>query len=221
MAVALACQTPPRHIDVSLVKDPGQAKHAHPDETGQRTDLSQTSLRIMQGQTSAEIKDGARIEIARQAFSFVFPLRHYGKDEHNRHSARIAGSGSNLFLELRDGTKIDETNHALVLFAPGTGMASDENGKYSVFFLEENHAHHYVVYSPDDKNAQRASMVQRLGPQESLVRFDINQIRYDSETFQMTALPLKELYFVIFLDKNLNRVIDKGEAYRFTLVLRQ
>ena len=180
--------------------------------------LSDPYLALQQEARKIPVRDGDRLTIARAPFSFIFPLLHYDGARQVFHSVQIAGSEDRSFLELRIGLRVDEGDRGLVLFAPGTGMSCAADGKYPIFFLERNHAHHYVVFQPGNPEAQRAEPVRALGDRESEVRFDISHYKWNDRTFSAADLPLKELYFAILMDRNRNGVMDDGELFRFTIV---
>ena len=200
---------------------PAQKRHDHLDPPARiSAQQSDPYLAVLQEGRRSAVRDGDRLTVSPRPFGLVFPLLHYDGARGIFHSVQIAGSASRSFLDLDTGLPVDHDNHGLVLFAPGTGMASDAEGRYPVFFLEENHAHHYIVYEPGNPEARRAEPIRTLNQWESEVRFDVSHFKYNGRTFTVGELPLKELYFVVLMDRNRNGVMDEGELFRFTLVLR-
>ncbi len=177
-------------------------------------------LALLQNGKRMTVRDGDRLLIERSAFAFIFPLPHYDGERSIFHSVQIAGSGNRAFLELPLGSRVDEIHNGLVLFAPGTGMASDETGRYPAFYLEENQAHHYIIFAPGDPEAQRAVPLRTLAADETEVRFDVLRFRFQEKLVEPRSLPLREIYFALLMDRNRNGIMEEGELFRFTLAFR-
>lgn len=146
-----------------------------------------------------------------------FRIRYFGKqyDDKNEkfYSAQIAileNPGDTFQLRLGQLTK------DISYFEPGTGMAPGENGMYETIYIT-NTGHHYLTY--ESENDKRADLISKSGDKLEL-EWKISAAFYQDKDVQFSELKLSSLYFIIFIDDDLNRIIDKDELRIVNAIFR-
>jgi len=93
-------------------------------------------------------------------------------------------------------------------FQPGTGFASGKGKGYDTAFISAS-GHHYLFYENEkDKRVMRVA-THPGGVLE--LEWRIFALHHDGEHVAFHELRTDSLYFVIFIDLNLDQVINTGE----------
>ena len=89
---------------------------------------------------------------------------------------------------------------------------------YHTLYVIE-YGHHCVIYQPDEPDSQRGICLGKKGD-EYILSWPIDNVVYRRKPYSMKTIPTKGFTLVIFIDKNLNGIVDKDEGYiadlRFT-----
>ena len=163
------------------------------------------TITFVQGDSLYKInKNTDSIKLDRNPFS----LRYFGKqyDEKNEkfYSAQIAVlDNPNDTLIIKIGQKTKDIPY----FEPGTGMAPGENGMYDTIFIT-NTGHHYLTY--ENEKEKRVFIISKNKDILEL-EWKISAAFYEEKDVQFPDLKISTLYFVVFIDNNLNGIIDNEE----------
>lgn len=137
-------------------------------------------------------------------FEFRFTTKPYNAKKQEFYAAQIAGfTTSKAFKAVEVGMHVNDVE----FLADGTGMATDTTGYYSEFNLNVP-AHHYVFYDP--KSSERTNLLE-THKKHVKVSFPITHFNDNGMVYPLDQYPGKIVYFVIFMDYNLNKIIDNGE----------
>ena len=199
-------ETEPKPSVAAQPKAPQPAQAKAPD----RTNTKGLYLHIVQGASVQAVADRANPKVKRAPFFLRFPVRTYASNKH--YSVRVAASSSPDVL----GVAVGSNSQTPSPFAAGTGMAPSRSGRYEGLFLN-GEAHHYLFYDTTSKS--RVRHLRRLGAGRHEVAFDVAAIQLPDSVLPLSQTTLPRLFFAVFIDDNLNKVIDKGELFRFTLHL--
>jgi len=167
---------------------------------------STEKIKFLQGDKVYEISAGAidSITIDRKPFSIRYFSKRYDGDNNKFYSAKIA------VLDRApdpDSLKIGTSANDIPFFEPGTGMAPGANEMYDTMFVN-NEGHHYLTYESD--TAKRVYLVlEEKGDLE--LEWKISAVNYQGTSAPLSELKLDHVYFVIFIDRNLNQKVDPGE----------
>jgi hypothetical protein len=170
---------------------------------GQR--VQSNHLTFIQGDSSYVITDNIdTIQLARKPFSLRYFGRRYDEKNEQFYAAQIAVLGH------QDNTpqlKVGQRAGQLAYFEPGTGIAPGVNERYDTLYIT-NTGHHYLTY--ENEHAKRVDLVSTS--EESLeLEWRIEAAFYEDKDVQFTELALASLCFIVFIDKNLDDIIDLGE----------
>ena len=93
-------------------------------------------------------------------------------------------------------------------FEPGTGMAPGYNGKYDTL-LVSGQSHHYLLY--ESESDRRVDLISKKANILEL-QWNISGVNFrQTKDLSFSEMKKSTLYFVIFLDRNLDDIIDEGE----------
>jgi hypothetical protein len=103
--------------------------------------------------------------------------------------------------------KIGQRTKNIPYFEAGTGMAPGENNRYDTIVVS-NVGHHYLYYE-----SEKEKRVTLISKQKGFLELEwkISAASFEEKDFQFSELPLQRLFFVVFIDRNLNEIIDKNE----------
>lgn len=152
------------------------------------------------------------IVINKDAFSIQFNNYHYTAEK--RHSARLLAFSYDLnFSEISVGMNIKNNEY----LGDGRGKASNEGGFYESIFIDTKGCH-YLLYENED--SQRLNLISE---EDDLLKlgFDIANVTIKGETKTIGNSALNKLCLVLFVDRNLNYIIDEGELTKLTVVFRR
>ena len=168
-------------------------------------EIKDNYITFVQGDSSYKISKATdSVFLERRPFSLRYFGRIYDNKSQKFYSAQIA------VLENQSDTKslkIGTQTKDIPYFEPGTGMAPGQNGMYDTVVIS-NTGHHYLTYENEkEKRVFLISTNQKKFEFEWIISAVFNK----AQDVQFHDLKLPCLFFVVFLDNNLNEVIDKGE----------
>jgi len=166
---------------------------------------SQNNLKFIQDDSTFLIsKNIDSISLDRKAFALRYFCRPYDEKRRKFYSAQIA-----ILENPKDisSLKIGQNTKDIPYFEPGTGMAPGANEMYDTIFVT-NTAHHHLIY--ENEKEKRAFLVSRSKDILEL-EWRITAAFYKERDIQFSELKLKCLYFVVFIDNNLNEIINENE----------
>jgi hypothetical protein len=156
------------------------------------------SITFIQGDNTFKIvKRSDSIVLKRKPFALRYFGKHYDTKAEKFYSARVVIlDNPSDTLNLTIGKNIK----GIPYFEPGTGMAPGENGRYDTAFIG-NTGHHYLTY--ENENEKRVTLISKTSDILEL-EWKILAVYYDEKDTQFSDLKLTDLYFVVFIDKNLD-----------------
>ncbi|QDO94907.1 hypothetical protein FNB79_13330 [Formosa sediminum] len=174
-------------------------------------DNFKTKLSVFQNESEIPIKTASKtVNLNKAPFSLRFYNKAYNLENNLLYAARIAAFRDKSEF---DKVKIGIATQYLPCFASGSGIAANRSGSYEhLYFM--NDGHHYTMYK--DSTSKRLKL---LSESDSLLHleFEINSLVYDDKTMSMENTDLSQFYLAVFIDKNLNGIIDKGELNKLTI----
>lgn len=151
------------------------------------------------------------VTLDKSKFSIRFYCKRYDDVSNQFYSAKVSA-----FLKKSNFNKIHEgmktAGHSLLM--DGLGMAAPESG-YKYLWLRPR-GYHYLFY--EDSSSERVDLIGKRGKYLRL-EFDISRLHYNHEVVKMSKTGLDKFYIALFIDKNLNDIIDKGELKKITIEL--
>jgi len=170
------------------------------------TGQSQSSLKFIQSEKIQTINNSSgSVTLNREGFSIRYFCKPYNGKKKKFYSAQVAILTNPIDTSLfRVGKGMEENPY----FAMGTGMAPGESGFYDALFITSE-GHHYLYYeSEKDKRVTLISKTKKLLELE----WKIKGAYAGGDEIAFTDLRFSTLYFVIFIDSNLNNRIDINEC---------
>jgi len=168
-------------------------------------DNTQNSVTFTQGDNLYKInKDTDSIVLDRKPFSIKYFGKQYDDKNEKFYAAQIAVLENPKDLSL---LKIGQKTENISYYEPGTGMAPDKDDFYTMVFIT-NEGHHYLMY--ENEKEKRVNLISKNKDILEL-EWKISGAFYDDKDVTFSELKISTLYFVIFIDNNLNDIIDAGE----------
>lgn len=150
------------------------------------------------------------VEIERKKFSLRFYNKQYDSENKAYYSAQIAAFiDKNEFNKIKTGMPKSETS----CFSPGSGMAPAKSGKYESLIFNK-YGHHYAFY--ENPESKRLNLIDDTGERLKL-EFEINALHYNNKDVNIENSNLDVFYIALFIDQNLNGIIDKGELNKLVI----
>lgn len=177
-------------------------------------EVNPNKITFLQGDSSFVVKGSTdTILLERKPFSIRYLGKQYDDKNKKFYSAQIAVLENMVdSLKLKIGQPINNISY----FEPGTGMAPGENGRYDTIYIT-NTGHHYLTY--ESENEKRVDLKSKNNDELEL-EWKILAAFYNEKDFQFSELNLSSLYFIIFIDNNLNAIIDKDELKIVNVVFK-
>lgn len=168
-------------------------------------DSLRNNIFFLQGDSAFVIESNTdSVYLERKAFSLRYFCKQYDEKNKKFYSAQIAildNPNDTISLQIGQNTK------DISYFEPGTGMAPGENGRYDTIYIS-NSGHHYLTYESEaEKRVDKISSIKDILQLE----WKISAANYQENDMQFENLDLPFLYFIIYIDNNLNEKIDEGE----------
>ncbi len=177
------------------------------------TNMNNNTNTIYISQNGKERMMTNEIEVERTKFSLQFFNKKYDSEKNEFNSVKIAS-----FLDLKELEKVQKAKNTseLECFELGSGMAPSRSGKYESLIFN-NSGCHYLIYK--NKESKRLNLIEDLGNILKL-EFEIKSLYYNGKEEKMSETSLKEFYLAIFIDRNLNDIIDKDELYKVKIKIK-
>lgn len=177
-------------------------------------DISNLGIEIIQGDKEYPINNQqAEININKNAFTIRFNLT---KKAQFFHIAALLDE--NTFNQEIANISCD----IIPYLSPGTGYAGYQDKPYDSMYISKNeHGQHYIYY--ENEKSRRADLLENKGDYYRL-EWKINKItiipnfNYRLE-YDIKDVPLNSLYLVLFMDDNLNEIVDPGEFVKLKINL--
>ncbi|MBP2832263.1 hypothetical protein J8281_08700 [Aquimarina sp. U1-2] len=152
------------------------------------------------------------IQLNRDEFEIHFFNKEYIREKQLLYAAQIAALPSKDEL---DAIKVGMQKTETTCFIPGTGMAAKENGYTALVINAEGH--HYLKYTPDAINR-----VKKVGEKNGLhqLAFSVKAIDDKYSEAPIKSSKVKTLYLAIFIDRNLDGIINKEDLTKVTISLQ-
>jgi hypothetical protein len=159
-------------------------------------------------------QDGKRINITQNTteinldkmpFSLEFEVFPYNPEKEKWYAVQIAATANKDNLKYFKEGEIGDQNPFL---SPGTGMASEEGKPYSSMVIRDD-GNHYIYY--ENESHRRADLVEKKDNGKVRLKWNVNLFWVDDKEIEIAKSSFKEIYIMIFIDNNLNKIIEKGE----------
>jgi len=137
----------------------------------------------------------------------VFPIRDYDIEEKEFYSARITASINIDIFNFQE----EDNRETIPFFTGGTGFASGQYGYDSLFLSED--AHHYIICNSKDEKLQRANIIAKYDDG----RNEVEWVIYNINDKPIRRFESDVLYMTVFIDDNLDDVLNKDEFFRFAI----
>jgi hypothetical protein len=178
------------------------------------TTIPEAEFAITQGSNTFALNDArSTIMLRKKEFSAWFRQRPYNEEKNEFYSTQIA-----LSLDKNDLDKIREgiSTSGIDYFSPGTGVAANGNKTPAFITTKENAGHNYIVY---ENNGEHRAKLKRTVNDMLVLQYPMSTFFKDSKQVKISKLDASELYMVIFSDRNLNKIVEKGEYRLVTIKL--
>jgi hypothetical protein len=153
------------------------------------------------------------LTIRRDAFSLIFNSHPYGTKQKQFQAAQIVvTTNPQALARIKVGLQGADSP-----YLPERALASDET-EYRGIMPDIEAANHYLYYdSPTDR---RTELVQTRPDGTRQLEWKIAKVMVNEQAVPLADTQLRALYFAVFIDHNLNEVVEAGElaklAVRFT-----
>lgn len=103
-------------------------------------------------------------------------------------------------------------------FGPATGMAVARNSTYDCLYLQ-NFGNHYLYYeSEHDFRATKLNAIEGKNGEIRLI-WETDCLSIDGEQYPITQAGIDQIYVMIFVDNNLNDIVEEDEYKVFTVTI--
>ena len=149
--------------------------------------------------------DRDTIEIERKPFSIRYFGKRYNPEQKLFYAAQIAVLDNRKDIGvLTVGMSAENTTY----FEPGSGMAQNENCNDYIMAVNES-GHHYLIY--ENESHRRVDLISKKANILEL-QWNVSGVNFrQTKDLSFSEMKKSTLYFVIFLDRNLDDIIDEGE----------
>ena len=149
--------------------------------------------------------DRDTIEIERKPFSIRYFGKRYNTEQRLFYAAQIAVLDNRKDIGvLSVGMSAENTTY----FEPGSGMAQNENCNDYIMAVNES-GHHYLIY--ENESHRRVDLISKKANILEL-QWNVSGVNFrQTKDLSFSEMKKSTLYFVIFLDRNLDDIIDEGE----------
>lgn len=149
--------------------------------------------------------DRDTIEIERKPFSIRYFGKRYNSEQDQFYAAQIAVLDNRKDIGvLSVGMSAENTTY----FEPGSGMAQYENCNDYIMAVNES-GHHYLIY--ENESHRRVDLISKKANILEL-QWNVSGVNFrQTKDLSFSEMKKSTLYFVIFLDRNLDDIIDEGE----------
>ncbi len=159
------------------------------------------------------LKENDTITLDRDEFHIRYHAKKFDPNKKKPYSLRVAVM-DHPDNKIHAGTNVETVDY----FRMGTGMANDD---VNLLIIADG-GNNYIFYQ--DENERRADLLSQKG-EDLLLDIDVRKLyvpisNLDSKAVELKDTHMKELWFVIWYDADLNNKIDKGELKKVHLRFR-
>ena len=176
--------------------------------------MSETEINeviLFQNGVETTLKDDYQVlEISRDEFSIRFINRRYNSQDRLFYVAQISAFQDETLLE---SINVGSSKSDTPCFGLGTGMAPSESGSYESLILN-GRAHHYLLY--ENRKSRRLKLLNDYGDYLKL-EFNINTLLVEGEEQALFESEISEFNMAIFIDRDLDAVIDPTELHKLKI----
>ncbi|MEZ4774058.1 MAG: hypothetical protein R3D00_12820 [Bacteroidia bacterium] len=168
-------------------------------------------MRIVQGKTVINLDEEYNaVPLKKAPFSIQFQNTEYNPNRNLYGAAQIAAfSQPKNMSEVTSGVGTSKIS----FFEPGTGLAGPYEGGY--LYVDEPNSHHFIYYSRDETS--RCDLLSE-GPDDLLdLSYTVNSFNFNGKELSVKKWASDNIYLVIFIDRNANNLVDKGEFARVAI----
>lgn len=173
-----------------------------------------TKIFIYQNNEEQVVPDQeATFNLKKEKFSIRYFNKKYQAKNEAFYAARVAAfTDKSELASIQTGMKAEE----LSFFAPGSGMAPSEAGDYD-YIIFNNYGHHYLIY--EKRSGKRVKVLENFGDFKKL-EFEIKGFYEEGNPVEIANTSMEEFYLAIYIDYNLNKIIDEDELHLITIQLK-
>ncbi len=158
-------------------------------------------------------EDHQKVYVNKREFAIRFFHKKYDTINNKSYNAKLSAFLDKRYLYQAE---TDLAVEYIPFFKPGTGMAARRKQGYDCLYFN-NRANHYLFYkTEDDKRLYLLDEVDGYAHFE----FPINQFFIDKKRQAIKSVPFSEFFIILFIDKNLNEIIDEGELTKLTIAFK-
>ncbi|MDX2245208.1 MAG: hypothetical protein SF052_00415 [Bacteroidia bacterium] len=168
-------------------------------------------MRIVQGNSVFHLDEEYNaVPLKKGAFSIQFLNAEYNTSKGLYGITQVAAfSQPKDMSELQSGVRTSQISY----FQPGTGLAGPYEGGY--LYVDEKNAHHYLYYSLDESS--RCDLLSEGTGGLLELSWTVNQFDFDGKRIPVKKWTSDNVYLVIFIDRNANQLVEKGEFARVAI----
>ena len=158
-----------------------------------------------------KIKDLTELHVESVPLSFIFKLNNYDGENRLFYSCMLnASMNPELFNYMVVGKELSD----IPPFQGGTGMAPSQDGYYKELILNDK-GNHYLFFDPEG-SPSRVHFLKDYGD-SALVSVRFDRIFDGEKTVLFNEISDQIIFLIFFFDRNLNKIVDKGEFRRVAL----
>lgn len=166
--------------------------------------LKGKQVRIFQREIEQTISTKTqKVQIDKDSFAFRFYL------EKEYFARLVVFREKEEWEDLKVGMQREETSN----FRFGMSLAGYQNKQYPVLLFQKE-SYHALYY--ENENDKRLDLLRREGNYLKL-EFAVNQLEYQGARKKVSDSELSHFYVAIWIDKNLNKILDSDELYKFII----
>ena len=154
--------------------------------------------------------------ISRDSISLEFDILPYNSETKELHVAQIAATSDDSNLKYFQEGPITNNNP---FYSPtGTWIVPSHNNTYNCMYVG-NSGHHYIYY--ESESDKRATLIKKYKNGKVRLKWSVNCFSIDKKDIQINNSIIDQLYLMVFIDQNLNDIIEKGEYSLFKIKFKE
>ena len=160
---------------------------------------------IQNGKRQELLKPYQSITLEKEPFTITFPGMAVEEAAEKYHPTQMTlVTDRDSMRNISVGMMSEDT----VPFAPATGMAMDYDAHYLIISAD---AHNYLFYN--EAGNSRLELSKKIEGDVLLLKYTVDALFFNGTEYSMQDFPHDDfpLYLIIFIDKNENERIEKGE----------
>jgi hypothetical protein len=174
--------------------------------------LNDFDLKIYQGDNIIAVTASEQsIDLVKEKFTINFKIKKDDEAGQNYHAARlITDIDPDIFKQFEVRKNFEE----IPSLSEGTSIAGPKDSQYECIFFGDQ-SHHYIFYNNEEE--KRATLISK--EENGFVQLSIDIENYCLQDLEVNIknTNFEKLYFVFFIDENLNQKIDEGEFVKLII----